>query len=215
MKYYLYVSYTKVDMLFNQISSKFSNILRQILIELRIDLKLLTLKINSQDKENRILRLKAIVRFLEKQNKVGNVDDPNEYIQDVIPMTWKIHPTHPNAVCFYGKTEKSIIGLGGSLKHVIDQKKIETDSSGMSWNITFQKKLWDELNFNEPISSFFKNEEVGSSSFDAIYFARYEEETPNLEHKLEFFAKRLAYRRQNSKEKAIIMASPLYVALAD
>ena len=121
MKYYIYISDTKVDMLLSQIPHEAK---KKIATELKFDLKVLSAsrKSETDQEDNRFTRLEAVVTFIREYGNIGTVDEPDEYIDDVLPMRWGPYGNlieQTPLVYFGGLTERTIVGLGGSMKHVI------------------------------------------------------------------------------------------------
>ncbi len=138
MKYYIYVSDTKVDMLYAQIPQSF---LSKISVELKIDAKILstTFKRPSSE-ENRYSKLEILSRYIQENEKVGTSDFHDNYIQDRLPMRWM---SHGNLVYFSGAGNKSIIGLAGSSRNVLGF--IETKYEGHDVSLPSSSPL-DVLN---------------------------------------------------------------------
>lgn len=134
MKFYIYISDAKVDMLYSQIPQ---GPLKKIATELRIDLNILgagigtTLK-KEQIEQNRYSRLQVVVKYIEKQKnpKIGTVDAPETFFKGTLPMLWG--PLTEEIVYFAGSTEQTILGLGGSLHHVIGNNGGTTGGVGGS-----------------------------------------------------------------------------------
>lgn len=216
MKYFIYISDSKVDMLLSQIPHKEK---RKIATRLGINLKLITVErtYETETKENRITRLEAVVSFIREYGNLGSVNEPDEYVQDTMLMSWAQHPVFSDAVCFYGEVGQTIVGLGGSLKHVMGFTDQTPTLRAMSWDSNFQSKLWRELNLNKAEEKAFYGDQEGRNAFDAVYITiDIDKEDYLPKQKLEFLAKRLVYRRKclDSKHN-ILMASPLFVAMAD
>ncbi len=119
MKYYIYISDTKVDMLYPQIPK---SILKQIASSLSIDLKLLGAEINIGAKggssdETRYSKVQIVSEYIEKHLDVGTIDAASTYFKGTLPMRWGLLGDY--SIYFTGITNRTYIGLGGSLKHVL------------------------------------------------------------------------------------------------
>lgn len=123
-RYFVYVSDTKVDMLLAQISPDAK---KKVATELKIDAKILSASRKSEVEvgANRYERLDAVVRFLDAYGDVGSVDEPGEFFRGSLLMRWGpyadsfIPSGDEPLVYFGGSTERTIVGLGGSAKHVV------------------------------------------------------------------------------------------------
>src|SRR4051794_34822239 len=86
MRYYVYVSDAKLDMLAPQIPAKIRN---SIAAELKLDLKLLSLTMKSKDsEETRYSKLSLVTEYLRKHEDVGSVDDPHPFFAGSLTMVW-------------------------------------------------------------------------------------------------------------------------------
>lgn len=130
MKYYIYISDAKVDMLFPQIPHEAK---KKVAKELKIDFKIFgaSRKTEIEVEENRITRLEAVVAYLSEFGEVGSVDEPGKYINGTMPLTWgpvKVKDSrHTPFVYFSGETRRTVVGLGGSKKHMIGNNKPPAD----------------------------------------------------------------------------------------
>jgi len=133
MKYYLYISDAKVDMLLPQIPHELK---KKVATEFGFDLKILTAKrkVETEYGDDRIARLETVVEFIRRYGNLGSVDEPNEYIEGTLPMRFSI--ASENVAYFSGRTEKTLLGLGGSSKHLIGGGT-ETDGERYSGSVTF------------------------------------------------------------------------------
>ncbi len=120
MKYYLYISDAKVDMLIAQIRHDAT---KKISTEFGFDLKVLNAKRRSESEsdENRFTRLEVVISFIREYGNLGSVDKPGEYFEGTMPI--RLGPlsegTDPGIIYFTGRTKRTLVGLGGSPKHMI------------------------------------------------------------------------------------------------
>jgi hypothetical protein len=246
MKYYIYISDTKVDMLFPQVPH---DIKKKVALEFKMDLKILSAsrKTESETEDNRIARLETVVDFIRQYGNVGSVDNPDEYIADCLTMRWGDYgwsdwrPGHlledSPVVYFGGVTEKTIVGLGGSMKHLLGSN-VESHASSYSATPFLMAYLARHLQFRVPghytLHSYEENlpwPEIASvvgrelpefTLFLAVELATTEMEGP--QQRVEFLAKRLASGPvtkwcagvgENSSLQNVLLATPIYVALGD
>ena len=134
MKYYIYISDAKVDMLLPQIPH---DTRRKIATEIGFDLKVLSAKRKSETDidDNRVTRLEAVVSFIREYGNLGTVDEPDEYFEGNLPLCLgplqcdvESH-TEPSVVYFAGRSTRTIVGLGGSARHMIGN----TSCSPIPW----------------------------------------------------------------------------------
>lgn len=88
LRYYIYISDYKLDMLYEQISP---TLRRRLSGELKIDLKLagLTLTGGEQPDATRMTKLRAIEHHIDKHHHVGDISDPGrEFFRGTMDMQW-------------------------------------------------------------------------------------------------------------------------------
>lgn len=118
MEYYVYVSDAKLEMLYEQIPTRLRD---RLATELKIDLKLLSTAFSEQPSgKSKYAKLKLVTDFITKNKQVGTIDNPLSYFAGTLEMSWGPYGTGDEQIVYFGgSTNKTIIGLGGSLKHVI------------------------------------------------------------------------------------------------
>ncbi|MER5702847.1 SAVMC3_10250 family protein [Micromonospora sp. NPDC002296] len=118
-RYYLYISDTKIDMLLSQIDPGHH---RRRAAEFSVNLPFVgakrTVEAPAADLVN---RLERVTRYLDDHGDVGSVDAPGQFFRGLLPMQWGVVPTTDGSplVHFGGRSEHTIVGLGGSAVHVI------------------------------------------------------------------------------------------------
>src|SRR5207302_1787459 len=75
LRYYLYISDSKLDMLYEQIEPR---ALRHLSAELKVDLKVASVILKHADnpERTRAAKLRIVERFLDRHHQVGTLDDP-------------------------------------------------------------------------------------------------------------------------------------------
>jgi hypothetical protein len=228
MKYYIYISDAKVDMLFPQVPHE---IKKKVALEFKMDLKLLSAsrKTETETEDNRIARLETVADFIRQFGKVGSVDQPDEYIDDCMTLKWGDYAAgwdeKSPVVYFGGETDRTIVGLGGSSKHIIGSQG-ETSSHSHSATPFLIKFLAEELGLQGSKKLKQAEEDIkylGDGRFSpitAVELATLQMNGP--EQRLEFLAKKLMYgpvQRYDDepeyRDKHVLLATPLYMALAD
>jgi len=207
---------------------------KKIATEFKFDLKVLgaSRKAETEDEDNRFTRLEAVTAFVREYGNVGSVDEPDEYIEGELLMRWGpyinlYHSEGAPLVYFGGSTDQTIVGLGGSSKHVIGN---EGQSQAHSHSITpylisyLQEQLGlssgpkldyrsqqvvEIVNFGVP----FTDQEREAQPLHAVYLATDQMQGP--EQRLEFLAKKLLYGSYPRSEKQILLGTPIYVAMVE
>ena len=168
-------------------------------------------------------KLGAILAKLAQAGRIGTIDEPKEYFAGAMSMRWGscIFPFVPQLtpsplVYFGGTTETTVVGLGGSAKHVIGE--VGSARTGVhSCLPAFIFQLRQEL--GETLDQKIENDDQGVLM--AVYEATMHAKGPSQE--LEFVAKRWAYGplptryfpegKPGDKEK-VLVGTPLYVAMS-
>jgi hypothetical protein len=232
MKYYIYISDTKVDMLFAQIPR---NILKKISAELNINLGMVSVSLKEkQSEQTRFHKAKVVSNYINKHLDVGDIDHPKTYFKGTLPMRWG--PYGDEKFVYFGGTTKSgtILGLGGSMHHVIGQERGEL-SGGAEHSVTFAivSKICGELGI--PLD--YKRLETMGEPRDRREMRKPDDElvldavglsTPQLRgptQNLELLAKKLVEGeglvnvwnlvKSEPESKHILLGTPIYVAYAD
>jgi hypothetical protein len=218
MKYYIYISDAKVDMLFPQVPHE---IKKKVATEFKMDLKLLSAsrKTETESEDNRIARLEAVVDFVREYGNLGTVDKPDQYVEDILPMRWG--PYEDGLVYFGALTEQTTAGLGGSLKHVMGNNEGESMPFSHSATPALVKVLSKELKLQDQQHEHRSRyaESTRDEAKIAVELATEQMEGPL--QTLDFLAKRLLYweaippSERFPAQKCVLLATPLYVAMTD
>jgi hypothetical protein len=225
LKHYVYISDTKVDMYYAQIPSP---LLESIAAELTIDLKVFgsgvstTLRRDAQDK-TRYDKLQVVIKYLEehRSSDIGWIDSPLTYFKGVLPLYWGKLPTRDNTkmVFFAGKTEQTLLTLGGSTYHVIGKVSDATIGEPSSDLPSLVDILGEELQLHprSPNREEFYDEDAALNAIEIMM-----QQMRGTSQSLEFIAKKLAYDpsslthgRRRRRAKHVLFGTPIYVALAE
>jgi hypothetical protein len=222
MKYYIYISDAKVDMLYSQIPQKLKS---NLAAELKIDLKVLSASVKREkSEETRYSKLQIVIDYIEEHMAVGTVDSPKAYFRGTMPIKWGPYGSREPVVYFGGATKKTVLGLGGSLHHVIGR---ETGEQVHSHSATpyLLAVLNDELNLPPPTDMEIEGlsiEEMIPHALHATLIATRALKGP--EQRVEFLAKRLLYLSKTTTDncdwwrpnnEGVLLGTPIYVALAE
>ncbi|QOV38187.1 hypothetical protein IM697_07290 [Streptomyces ferrugineus] len=212
VRYYLYISDAKVDMLLSQIDPAYS---RKRVTEFSVGVTMAGAKrtVEAADTD-RVTRLERVVRHLEDHADLGTVDEPGQYVQGVMPMQWSaLGDGAGDTVYFGGRTERTVVGVGGSTGHVLGTIAGEP-SQGMPLSASTPPVLLDRLAA--------LTEQDGIPDPDALAtVVKANAVLRGPTQTVEFVAKRMLYGPHPYPElslqgdMAVLLASPLYVALVD
>ncbi|MYS19241.1 MULTISPECIES: DUF7019 family protein [unclassified Streptomyces] len=208
LRYYLYVSDAKVDMMLAQIDPKWE---RKRVTEFSFGLKMLGARhsVESAGTE-RIARLERVVRHLEDHGDLGGVDEPGQYVRGVLPMQWG--PVGDSGIVYFGgRSDRTIVGLGGSAGHVLGAQQAGSPAQHrMSGSVTPTMLVHLAALLEEP---------VVPDALATVVKANAVLRGPA--QSIEFVARRLLYGPCPYPElypvgdMAVLLGSPLYVALAE
>jgi hypothetical protein len=239
MKFFVYISDSKVDMLLPQIPHE---VKKRVATEFGIDLKILAVKrtATTEPDDSRIKRLEAVLTYIQKFGNVGTVDEPDEYFCDTMCMRWGPYgwwrvngeSNGPRPIYFGGSTDKTVFGMGGSARHVIGEiggahgRDGEPIHSHSATPFLLDYFLRDQFTSGElsrtEYDRFLKGhgdvriageQNRPGLGLDAIEVATEAMRGPR--QRLEFLAKRLLFRVGVETARMVLLGSPLYVALAD
>jgi len=214
---YLYVSETKIDMLYPQI---LKTILDNIDDESNINTGFgSTLTANPDSGKTLYDKLDLVSSYLEKEGTVGTVDSPLQYFKGIRPMRWGSYGKDEKSqlVYFGGITDTgTVLGLGGSMHHVLEKERGSSHAQSHSLSFALANKLSVELNI--PLIPGDKYEIEGQSRafalndesyLQAVSLATHQMEGP-LQN-LEFLAQRLV---AGGEDRKVVLGTPIYVAVA-
>jgi hypothetical protein len=225
LRYYVYVSDAKVDMLYAQIPARLRS---RIAAELKIDLKVISASLSSKDREeNRFSKLALVGCFIRKHMELGSIDEPQSYFSGSLRMRWG--PAYNGQIVYFGGvTDRTVLGLAGSRRHVItstgDSAVPEGGMSGAPDLIALLRNADPNIIASaESVQPPALGDQLGEREARAIYSASVGMQGSVQE--LEFIAKRLATRRADpesrtdanayDRAKTILLGTPLYVAQSD
>lgn len=220
MKYYVYISDTKVDMLLAQIPHDTK---KKIASEYKVDLKIISANRKSEveSEDNRYIRLNTVCEFIRDYGNVGTVNEPSEYIADTLNMRWgpfgDKDPTKAPLVYFGGGRSGAVIGLGGSIKHVIGAPgQSEPTSHPIRGSVgpvlVHYLKREFGLDTRDSLTDWEKEEERLWPLF--VFHTTLQMRGPI--QRLEFMAKRLLEEPlPYDKQWYVLLGTPLYVAMID
>ncbi|NVC28581.1 hypothetical protein FCU42_15600 [Vibrio parahaemolyticus] len=206
MRYYLYISEPKVDMLYSQIPAK---MLDNIAGKLTIDLKLIKTEFSESPQEKTLhAKILMIEEYLQQCNFVGSTSAPNKYILDSSSMKMA---SYPSGLVYFGAENGAIVGLGGSATNVLGDR---SEGRAHSHSVTpiLVQALKDE--FENVVA-----ENCESSALAGVELAT--SQMTGVKQKMSFLAKTLLKHPSDSFEYSwhgqsgdpVILGSPVYVAL--
>lgn len=216
LKYYIYVSTTKLDMLYSQVGLSEKT---KKSFDWSVGFKAFKVsrKSESEKEPDRDEKLKAVVDALDYSQLVGTVDQPKDYVRGTLPMRYGIFrdagrpDEEPPLVYFGGRTQHTVFGLGGSSKHIEGNAGCSATGSRSATPYLIPHLLqglgqsaegWNAFRTDDP------------TVCEAIILAT--DNNPGPTQNLEFLAKTLFVSSYRDRQGAsnVLLGTPLFVALA-
>jgi hypothetical protein len=210
MKYYRYLSSSKIEMLFPQVPHR----LREtVSAEVGFNFGVLSGSLGSQT--NRfdavVTRLTAIERHLEDIGVIGDIRQPKEWFKGTIKAKTARLWTQGGAVFFIGSSRDVLIALGGSKHNLLGEAS--TSGGPAVSDLAPMLRALEEM-----VSSELSERSrllLTTPTVDGWSWPELVQSVANHchapEEQISFVARILA---QDTSDKALILATPLYVAAA-
>lgn len=224
LRYYVYLSETKIEMLFGQIPRAARD---DLSAEFKINLGVVSSSVQGRGRSTMQSQVLATEKYLSSEGMVGTVDEPAEFFEGSMTMRWGPIEDSP-AVLFVGSTDETIVGLGGSLQHVLGG----TPQGGQLGYVSSTPFLIAALRRDVPSLA---PTEADRANMEALTYRGRDEATlalsmvahahqwmRNPEQRLTFLAKRLLWSgndsglpRSGKDGRALLLGTPVYVAQVD
>lgn len=198
---YLYISDAKVDKLLLNMPSVLKG---RYAMEFKVDLKVfgITVKPAAQapdDLERRKQRLDAALKYIHEGKLVGTIDNPAPYIEDTLPMNYTPYTRGESSlsstfVYFGGSTQKTIVGLGGSVKHLLGHSTVSSPAQSVPAFL-----MHHLTGTNPPLEELLASVVEATGQMESL-----------IKHPMRFMAKQVASSTHEGRR--VLLASPLYVA---
>ncbi len=223
MKYFVFVSDAKVDMLLPQIPRELKS---KLAAEIGVNIGVLTASLKSErdigEKADRISRLNTVIKFLRKTEDVGSIDEPRNWIEGTEDVR-VAYPEEREAVFFVGRSQaQTLFALAGSSAHLTSRGASDTTNIGWSFLPSLLGQLRAMIDtFEDPsindqsrdIVSRALAETTESEWLDLVQ--ELEKVAPGPRMKVSFLAKRLLAAKHEYLGFNAVLATPLYVAMEE
>ena len=224
MEYYLYISDSKVDMLLPQVPEKTR---AKLAAEFGVNVGVLEAKFKSErdtgTPDNRVARLQAVINHIRPSLEVGSVEQPGKWIEDVQDARSIYLADNKQIIFFIGKSRAGArFGLGGSAAHLVSRGKGEKVEIGWSFlpdllfNLQVMLRTQDDPRLSIAATEEFIKGSTKENEFewmDLLDHANRMASGPSM--KIKFLAKTLLAGTHPNDHVKGILATPLYVAMAD
>jgi hypothetical protein len=229
VKYYLYISDAKVEMLGGQLRRGLGGIVAGWKVDVAAGPASIGAEGRSVD-PNRYKQLERIARHIRKHEDCGTIDHPGAFVFDTLKVRWGPFSADDRIVFFSGVTQKTVFALGGSSPHLLQAPKPETAAyphTGSATGILVRALLREFGHTDNP------NYDAGAPKFDGALLAAVTMLGEDFERKnlgsppteVEFLAKTLLVgesykgyytwrmRKEYGEPDVAFPGSPLYVAM--
>lgn len=211
-QYFVYISDSKVDMVLQQIDLGAT---RKRTSEVAVDLKFLKGKRGAESVvgADRTARLERVVRHLTDFGDLGTVDEPGQFFWGMLPLTWGplVGADGLSLVYFGGRTEETVLGLGGSRAHVFGAPPAGDRDPLISRSML--PSLLDGIVKAPEVAAVLTDTYDGDAeAVEAVRRTTVDLRGPA--QNMEFIAKRLLHGK-SAEGGTVLLGSPLYVALVD
>ncbi|WP_033342107.1 DUF7019 family protein [Catenuloplanes japonicus] len=207
-RYFVYISDRMVEMLLPQMDRGST---RSRTWEIGFDLKVLRGGLTGEPRAgaDRVERLERVVRWLHDHGDLGTVDQPGQFVWGLMPMRWGPMTGLDGLPMIYlgGEDGKTVVGLGGSRKHVFGLPGAE-----VAPETSLSRSMLPSL-----LKGITPPQADPAPDGEAAALAAVHAATTGLRgvpQTMEFIAKRLL-QGDGPDGTTVLLGSPLYVAQAD
>ena len=219
MRYYIFISDSKVDMLLPQIPGALR---KKVTSQLSIGFKIVKSSQSTETEvlEDRVARLTVVEKYIRSKEDVGAPPDSTPWLQGETNAAVITAPG--GAIFFLAETSEWILALGGSTRHIVGDLKALKPGPSLSHLPRLVQSLRDLVERHPDYTENLTEESIrnylgisvdgGFHAWAGIIklFASYKQAPVQ---RVEFLARRLSSDTLGTQE--VILATPLYVALAE
>lgn len=212
MRYYVYISDSKLEMLYEQVPAGKRE---EIAGELSINLGLISTKFSSEKVKNaRHQKIEIVQKYLGK--RVGCLDKKASYVHGKATVAWGPFGDYPEVVYFGGYSDGWHIGLVGSYSNCVGAKGVSSPAGySLSWyliDLLSRRKCLPPLGYRR-ISNF-SPKEITEAACRGVVEANTCSIRPSVE--IEFLARTIVYHPEaEGIPGPVYIGSPIYVSECD
>ena len=213
-EYFVYVSDSKLEMLYEQIPWAQRE---SICIKLGIDFGIKKANFSTTNYKNtQTEKLKIVEEFIKR--KIGTIYFPKTYFYGELNMVWGAYYDYENFVYFGGSQDGIQVGLGGTMTSCIGmhgKQNEEVTSYSMSpYLVSALAKKKETPDPHKQFTSQWRTNDLEESAISSVIIVN--GSFSAIKERMKFLAKRVVYRNKEEKEyNSILIGSPIYVAYAD
>ncbi|MFD3584517.1 DUF7019 family protein [Streptomyces sp. NPDC058683] len=220
VRYYLYVSEAKLDMLFEQIPQK---LLSRLATEAKVDLKVVSVAVQkaARAEPGTYGRLDVVERYLEREYDIGWMTEPTSWFRGDLGLRIAGYGSATGPVFMTGQEGRTVVALIGSAHHLVGHR---VQAEGIPVGHSMLPSLFRLL--RETPEDWPRREPTAVSGRDypandrealrqVLDFSAHLTEPATY---CEFLARRLlrgTATDENGQEWEVVIGTPLYVAMAE
>lgn len=213
MRYYIYISDSKLEMLYEQIPQRKRE---TIATELNINLGIVQANFSSERVENaRHQKILMLEKFLGK--RIGTLNDTRPYVADIVTAAWGgFSVDYPGAVYFGGTSNGLHFGLMGSMSNCIGGPNAEPTGYSLSSYVIemFARRKLLPSKFSSRCHHDMSAGELYDEACRGVIMANQCSIDP--QERIRFLARTVIKRNaSNEDEYSVYLGSPVYVAAFD
>ncbi|MFJ4689647.1 DUF7019 family protein [Streptomyces sp. NPDC088789] len=213
MRYYLYVSRAKVDMLFGQIPQK---LLPRLVTEARADLKVLSVSVQQPREEPTLYdRLNVVETHLDREYDIGWMTEPAQWFRGESGLRTSVTGRPDSPVLMTCVDENVVVALIGSSHHIVGREEppAELGRVGHSWLPALHELLEESRADRGTLDA--EALDAEGTVRDVLDFTQHATGPATW---CEFLARQLLRGRAtgpDGRERDVVVATPLFVAMSD
>ncbi|MEW2528319.1 SAVMC3_10250 family protein [Streptomyces sp. NPDC047071] len=217
MRYYIYLSTAKVDMLYEQIPPKLA---RRLAVEATVDLKVLSLAVQSPRGDTSTYdRLDLVEAYLEREFDVSWMSEPSAWFRGDLGLRIAGYGDADGPTMMTGRDGDTVVALIGSAHHLIgyqaapDMHRVGYSGLPSIFRLLQEMPPGWEHQFDGRWRA--RMPSRGSVTDDVLRVAESLTVPPVY---CEFLARRLlsgTVTREDGKELTVVVGTPVYVAMSD
>jgi hypothetical protein len=218
VRYYVYASDAKIDMLYSQIPP---GLLSRLVGELKLDVKVLAVSLRKRETDETLYsKLGVVERYLHEEMEVGSTAEPATWFQGQMALRSGVWGGAADGLLYFGGLQDGVqVALIGSAHHKVGQRG---DPSAIQVSYSGLPGLFSVLSRDEPSERRESGRFVGSMPDDDESVVRevfdFATSLSGLPEPSEFLARRLLDRPVDDDTgpvRRVLVATPLYVALSE
>ncbi|MFD9908651.1 DUF7019 family protein [Streptomyces sp. NPDC059063] len=217
MRYYIYVSTAKVDMLYGQIPP---TLLRRLAVEAKVDLKVLSLAVQSPRTDTGPYdRLDLVEAYLDREFDVSWMSEPTAWFRGDLGLRIAGDGQASGPTLMTGRDGDTVVALVGSAHHLIGYQAApdlhRVGYSGLPSVFRLLQDIPREWEFQLNVRWRARMPSRESVAHDVLHFAEALTVPPVY---CEFLARQLMWgtvAREDGSEVTVVVGTPLYVAMSD